>query len=198
MYNQPQSVTLQTAIIIVVKELSVRMSSFSATDITTAIRNKCINGELEIPELEVTTFYSDDLRYDIRHSVVNGIFKDLWKTGVFNPEFILNREISKSGEYYIYTPLQINNVTNPIPVPANVICNSISALRASVDELSRSDATERIRKYLNNCQIRKFHPTLRQVQSAIKRNNVSTGWSCDEIGDIICNCLGYDIDENYD
>jgi hypothetical protein len=63
-----------------------------------------------------------------------------------------------------------------------------------MDSLANTTVQDRIQNYLNNCEIRNFQPTLKQIQSAIKRD-VSTGWSCEKIQDCI-ECLGYDIVSN--
>lgn len=53
---------------------------------------------------------------------------------------------------------------------------------------SDSDIKARISKYLANCINKNFRPTLKQVQSAIKRD-VSTGWTCEQIKDYIVNTM---------
>jgi len=54
----------------------------------------------------------------------------------------------------------------------------------------KSEVTKRISTYLKNCN---SNPTIKQVQSAIKRGNKSTGWSSDNILNIIENELKYSI-----
>jgi hypothetical protein len=53
MCNQVQSVTLQTAVLMTVKEFAQNSQTFSVHDITRTIRSKAAQGDLEIPEVEV-------------------------------------------------------------------------------------------------------------------------------------------------
>jgi hypothetical protein len=56
----------------------------------------------------------------------------------------------------------------------------------------RSTVVERVKLYLNHCASRNYRPSLKQVQSAIKRQDKSTGWTCEELSDVV-NDLGFDI-----
>lgn len=190
------SVTLQTAVLMQVQEFAKDNQTFSVHDITTAVRRKTANGELEIPEVEVT---GSSFRFDIPHVKVKAIFDELWRTGVFDPFLTLNRQFN--GTYFEYTPTlnasatQTSNVT---AIPANV--NVVTPATAVVPVLNVAPATpvnddsvkDRIRTYLNNCVTRNFRPSLKQVQSAIKRSS-STGWTCEKIGEYIENDLGYTV-----
>lgn len=189
------SVTLQTAVLMQVQEFAKDNKTFSVHDITSAVRRKTGNGEMEIPEVEVT---GASFRFDIRHVKVKAIFDELWQTGVFDPFLTLNRQFN--GTYFEYTPTlnaaatQTSNVTS---APANVGVVTPATAPAVVPVLNvapanDSDVKERIRTYLNNCVTRNFRPTLKQVQSGIKRNS-STGWTCTMIGDYIEQELGYTI-----
>lgn len=191
------SVTLQTAVLMQVQEFAKDNKTFSVHDITTAVRRKTANGELEIPEVEVA---GASFRFDIPHVKVKAIFDELWRTGVFDPFLTLARQFN--GTYFEYTPTlnasatqtQTSNVT---AAPANVSVIAPATAPAVVPVLNvaptnDSDVKERIRTYLNNCVTRNFRPTLKQVQSGIKRNS-STGWTCAMIGDYIEQELGYTI-----
>ena len=191
------SVTLQTAVLLQVKEFAEKSQPFSAHDVTVNIRNKTSQGDLEIPEVEVQ---GASFRFDIPHAKVKGIFDELWRTGVFDPILTLNRNFN--GTYFEYTPTltsqpapvtafatNANNVgqnwgaTSPAPtatVKPTVQTTGTAAASAVPDSVVR----ERIKTYLENCKNRCFRPTLKQVQSAIKRD-VSTGWSCEKIQDYI-------------
>lgn len=194
------SVTLQTAVLMQVQEFAKDNRTFSVHDITTAVRRKTANGELEIPEVEVD---GASFRFDIPHVKVKAIFDELWRTGVFDPFLTLNRQFN--GTYFEYTPTlnasatqtQTSNVTT---APANVSVVSPATAPTVVPVLnvapaspvSDDDVKVRIRTYLNNCVTRNFRPSLKQVQSAIKRSS-STGWTCEKIGEYIENDLGYTV-----
>lgn len=196
-----QSVTLQTAVLMQVKEFAKQNRSFSVHDVTVAIRNKTRNGELEIPEVEVT---GASFRFDIPHSKVKALFDEMRDRGVFNPDFRLDRQFT--GMYFVYTPVSLQNTSIPstsptpswqagffsqTPTPAPV-----QQTAAPVAKISVQEVTDRIEGYLQKCAQRNFRPTLKQVQSAIKRGNGSTRYSCEEIKDIIVDSLDYNLANN--
>jgi len=185
MSNQSlQSVTLQTAVLMQVKEFAATSRAFSVHDITREVRQKVNQGVLEIPEVEVS---GASFRFDIPHTKVKALFDELWHTGVFAPDFALNRNFN--GMYFEYTPSPVSTVqvssftVSQPPVSTTTSTNPSSAVTA--------DVGGRIASYLKNCESRNFRPTLKQVQSAIKRD-VSTGLSCEQIQDYI-EGLGYDV-----
>jgi len=180
-------VTLQTAVLLQVKEFANNNQSFSVHDITREVRQKVNNGLLEIPEVEVS---GASFRFDIPHAKVKALFDELWRAGTFAPDFALNRQFT--GVYFQYTPVPVVQTTNvpfvPAPTPVLSVAQPQVTPPASV---STGVVEDRIQKYLANCSSRNFQPTLKQVQSAIKRD-VSTGWSCEKIQDYI-EGLGYSV-----
>lgn len=205
MCNQVQSVTLQTAVLMQVKEFAQNSTPFSVHDITRSIRSKTANGELEIPEVEVS---GASFRFDIPHAKVKALFDELWRTGVFDPDFSLSRQFN--GMYFQYTPTPVNGGVSvaPQPVPApvasatnanNVGQNWGATTPAPVVTNVNDGATvePRVKQYLANCTTRNFRPTLKQVQSAIKRGDVSTGWSCDDLKEMVQR-FGYTVVDNPD
>lgn len=192
--NSTQTVTLQTAVLMQVKEFATNNQKFSVHDITRTVRQKANNGELEIPEVEVA---GASFRFDIPHAKVKALFDELWRTGVFDPDFTLNRNFT--GMFFEYTPAPVSSA-NSVSAPSFTVAQpSVNAPATSGTKVNKSQVTERIKKYLTNCINRNFRPTLKQVQSAIKRGSESTGWSCGDIEDIISSDLGYNIvtDPNY-
>jgi len=190
------SVTLQTAVLMQVSEFAKNSQPFSVHDVTRAVRSKASQGELEIPEVEVA---GASFRFDIPHSKVKGIFDELWRTGVFDPAFTLNRNFN--GMYFEYTPsLNPSSTSTPAAAPSVQVSNppyttsTTSTATAIAAPVPDAVVMDRIQTYLNNCASRNFRPTLKQVQSAIKRD-VSTGWSCEKIQDYVEN-LGYDVVAN--
>jgi len=188
MCNQPQSVTLQTAVLMQVKEFASNNSQFSVYDITTAIRWKTSQGELEIPEVEVT---GESFRFDIPHTKVKALFDELWRTGVFDPDFTLSRKFN--GTYLEYTPTPGYGAYVSPTSPQTTTASTTTApriwaearVKALFSKVSRVGVETRIKTYLENCSTRHFCPTIKQVQSAIKRSNVSNGWTCGDIKEAI-------------
>lgn len=190
-------ITLQDAILTQVQEFANDNKSFSIHDITTTLRRKTANGELEIPEVE-TSHHS--FKFEIQHVKVKSIFENLWQTGGFDHVLTLNRQFN--GTYFEYTATLINN--SPAQAqPANVTANPVAGCVVTpavfvshkvttAPPINDDSVKSRIRTYLNNCVTRNFRPTLKQVQSAIKRTS-STGWTCEKIGEFIEQDLGYTI-----
>ena len=197
MCNQVQSVTLQTAVLMQVKEFAQNNTPFSVHDITRTIRSKTAQGELEIPEVEIS---GASFRFDIQHAKVKALFDELWRTGVFDPDFSLSRQFN--GMYFQYTPSPVNGggavagvtITPNQPVP-------LAAPVASVPTASGplpADIAARVGTYLVDARNRNFRPNLKQVQSAIKRGDASTGYSCDVLKSYITGTLGYTVVDDPD
>jgi hypothetical protein len=194
--NAP-SVTLQTAVLMMVKEFANQGKSFSVHDVTTAIRNKIRDGDLEVPECEVS---GASFRSDIRHYKIKALFLEAWNNGVFDTDFRLDRNPSSDGTYFVYTAT-LNVSSTPAATfptflaPANIPAPPVTAASVTPPvKPNRQEVTNRVKLYLNHA----YRPTLKQVQSAIKRGAISTGWSCAELQDIIKKDLDYDIEVNSD
>lgn len=193
------SVTLQTAVLMQVKEFATSNTSFSVHDITVALRQKTQNGELEIPEVEVN---GGSFRFNIEHSKVKALFDELWRNGVFDPDFSLTRQFNNM--YFEYTPTLNSTVSPTVSAPAAPVSFASTPVVAATSPatsnkiVSKGDVIDRINLYLENCADRSFQPSLKQVQSAIKRGDVSTGWTCESIRDIIVDDLGYTVVDNPD
>lgn len=208
MCNQVQSVTLQTAVLMQAKEFAQKNQQFSVHDITSALRNKTAQGELEIPEVEVS---GASFRFDIPHVKVKALFDELWRTGVFDPDFTLSRQFN--GTYFEYTPSPVAGAYAGVSVPPTPTVASatnatnvgqawgattpaVPAPVATIPTASGplpSDIAARVATYLTNCGTRNFRPTLKQVQSAIKRGDASTGYGCDVLRAYIAGTLGYTV-----
>lgn len=181
MSNQCQTVTLQTAVQLQVKEFAANNKPFSVHDITREVRQKTANGVLEIPEVEVS---GASIRFDIPHTKVKALFDEMWRAGVFDPDFSLNRQFVK-GMYFEYTPSLVTPFAASAPAPSFSVAQPTQTYAApKVTFPANKSVEDRILNYLANCEARSFQPTLKQVQSAIKRD-VSTGWSCEKIQDYI-------------
>ena len=193
-----QSVTLQTAVLLQATEFANNNQPFSVHDITRTLRNKVAQGELEIPETEVQ---GASFKFEVSHQRVKELFDELWRTGVFDTTFTLTRTFMPVEKYFEYTPTLVagSSVTTPavapaptpavIPVPA---APSAPAPSVTPTPASTTDITDRVKLYLTNCVTRNFRPTLKQVQSAIKRGDASTGASCETLKSLV-EGLGYTV-----
>ena len=178
------TVTLQTAVLMQVQEFANQNQAFSVHDITRNVRTKTFKGELDIPEVKVI---GASTRFDIPHTQVKSIFDDLWNTGVFDPMLTLSRNFN--GTYFVYTPTLVaqpstTQTTSPAtttPVGPTPVTYTGTL---TPTKLSRQDVVARVQIYLDHCASKNFRPTIKQVQSAIKRE-VSTGWTCEELQDLI-------------
>jgi hypothetical protein len=169
-----------------VKEFAAAGQTFSVHDITRTVREKVNNALLEIPEVEAS---GASFRFDIPHAKVKALFEELWRTGIFNPDFTLTRKFN--SQYFEYTPVPTTAATVTPSVPSYTVSPSTTpatttATAAPSTSVSNDGSVEsRVQQYLTNCASRNFRPTLKQVQSAIKRGDVSTGWSCDSLKTVI-------------
>lgn len=193
MCNQIPSVTLQTAVLMQVKEFANNNQSFSVFDITRTLREKTAQGDLEIPEVEV---YGASFRFDIPHAKVKALFDELWRTGVFDPDFTLSRNFN--NVYWEYTPSAVNQSYAGVSVaPVAPVASPTVAPVAPVAPVTNGalpvDIQSRVAVYLLNCKNRNFRPNLKQVQSAIKRGDASTGYSCEQLKSYITTSLGYSV-----
>lgn len=177
------SLSLQTAVLNQVQEFATNNATFSIYEITKEIRNKVNQGTWEIPETEIV---GSSFRNDIPHSRVRNLFYDLWNSGVFDNQFNLNRVFN--GNYNEFTPA---NVVSTIDPAANAVSQTVAPPANNVSSAT-SPIDARVQLYLNNCKTKGSQPTLKQVQSAIKRRNSGTGISCSDLYNIVVK-LGYNL-----
>jgi hypothetical protein len=204
---QVQSVTLQTAIFMQAKEFAQNNQPFSVHDITRTIREKTAQGELQIPEVEVS---GASFRFDIPHAKVKALFDELYRTNAFDAEFTLSRNFN--GMYFEYTPQLVGNVASTpapatAPSPAPVVTPnypwgpasspSPAPVTPSVTPTDPNDISARVQQYLTNCASKNFRPSLKKIQSAIKRTDSSNGYSCAELKAYITK-MGYTVVDDPD
>ena len=197
------SVTLQTAVLMQVKDFAKDQTTFSVYDITSHIREKTSNGVIEIPEVEVS---GASFRFDIPHTKVKSIFDELWRTSVFDPLFTLTRNFN--GRYFEYTPTSVavgdcpptivpdthpsstpiypGGTSNSVPVAmVTRTSHSSPVSRFRGDSVFDSVFMSRIKIYLLNCCDIGVDPTIKQIQSAIKRKNDTKSWTCYDIREYV-------------
>lgn len=176
-----KSVTLQTAILTTVTEFSRTGQKFSAHDITQSIRKQCNVGNMEIPEVEALSG-ADSHRFHIDHVKVRDAFLQMYDTGIFDSGFSISR--NHNGRYYEYV---FANTSVNTPLVATV--PTPQTYQPTTSNVN-SSILDRVKLYLSNCQNRNFSPTIKHVQSAIKRGNKSTGIRRNQLIAVISG-LGY-------
>lgn len=193
------SVTLQTAILLQVKEFAEKNTKFSAHDITAALRSKCNSGQMEIPEVEDLSG-ADSHRFNIQHNAVRTLFNEMRDNGVFDAEYTIRKQFN--GMFFEYIADVVNKTSTPsvtpaatpanppfVPAPATFVAPIPTSTTGVLDNILK----DRVESYLENCANRNFRPSLKNVQSAIKRGNKSTGVSSAELLDYIQKDLGYKV-----
>jgi hypothetical protein len=195
MYNIP-TVTLQTAVLLTIKEFADAGNKFSAHDITRSIRDKCNVGKLEIPEVEDLSG-ADSFRYNVQHNEVRDLFNEMRDNGVFDADYTIKRNFN--GMFFEYTASSTAPISTAYPqptvqtqptVPVAPMATAFSAVDAEIKR--------RVTQYLQNCKTRNFRPNLKQVQSAIKRGSKSTGISSEDLLDLITKDMGFSVTNGSD
>lgn len=183
------SVSLQTAVLMQVTEFAKNNQPFSIYDITDALRLNVNSGDLEIPEIEER---GPTFRFNVRHSRVRSIFREMLNTGMFDPSFKLE-ETFPNGKFFVYVPtvISMTSATQQPPMTSATTVAPPFSVAAPFAKPTRDEIVKRVKLYLNRCEARNFRPTLKQTQSAIKRN-ASTGISCESLMDIV-QSLGYPV-----
>lgn len=196
MCNVP-SVTLQTAVLLVIKEFATSGNKFSAHDITKSIRDKCNAGQMEIPEVEDLTG-ADGYRFNVDHKKVRVLFNEMRDNGVFDADFSIQKKFNGMFFEYFATPTAVPTVAPTAPVPVSPTGGTppptsiLPVVNLSVGKVD-AEIQRRVEQYLANCKSRNFRPSLKNVQSAIKRGEKSTGVSSGDLADLIEKDLGYSL-----
>ena len=205
---------LQTAVLMQVQEFVNSGQTFSRYDITKALRQKCNDGLMEIPDIEDTNPGASN-RFNVRKDAVDGIFEQLYQNCLVNglPPLTYNYEPTLGYRVFSVDPnaapvpappvasaTNARNVGGPWGVPTPTILVKVDPTQiTSVPIPSPRTATlgdpeirRRIDLYLSRCAKIGMTPTLKNIQSAIKRGNKSTGLSYREIVNV-ASSLGYKV-----
>jgi len=197
--NTP-SVNLQTAVLMQVQEFVNSGQAFSRYDITKALRQKCNDGLLDIPEIEDTNPGVTN-RYNVRKQAVDDIFEQLFANCLANGLPPLTYSFNQAGGYRVFaadpnavqavpqpaTYVSQPNIPVPTPVPPITPITPTTTVTLSDPEIRR-----RVGLYMDHCGKIGLAPTLKQIQSAIKRGSKSTGLSYREIANVATS-LGYKV-----
>ena len=210
--NTP-SVSLQTAVIMQIQEFAQKQTPFSRYDITTELRRKCNDGELDIPECKRDP--NSDF-CDVRKTAVDDIFEQLWNNGLCDGIPALVSSYDRNRGYRLFSgdtttqgsaipapsmvaPSPVTNTPSSVTtIPTNQSVVSVVPPMSAVPRqptmvtLSDAEIRRRIDLYMTRCQKVGMIPSLKQIQSAIKRGNRSTGLSYREIANV-AGSLGYKV-----
>ena len=199
--------TLKELVLGAVEGFLATGTQFSVHDITNSIREVVNTGIVEIPALHVD---GQAFKFNIGHEDVKFYFNELYRDGLFSKPLIR----SFTGAYFLYeaapasvtnlSPKSLNFANNyPLSNTGSALGQLASALagmrNASVvavpsaaaavqqavsGKLGRTEVVSRVRQYLTNCKSRGITPSNKQIQSAIKRNGKSTGWTRSDLDQI--------------
>lgn len=199
-----KQLTLKELIVGVVEGFLVTATPFSVHDITNSIREIVNTGIVEVPALRVD---GQAFKFEIGHDDVKFYFNELYQNGLFSKPLVR----TFNGAYFIYEaataapPSKPINFATAAPLTSrgssiNQLMSALGGLRnattiavpsvaavvqqAASSTLGRNEVVERVRQYLRNCKARGFTPSSKQIQSAIKRNGKSTGWSRTDLNQI--------------
>lgn len=194
MCHTPNNGTLEAAVLEQVQEFCDAEQAFSAYDITLALREKVNSGKMEIPEVEDPN-HSANFRYNIQHNQVRNAFQALWSDSSL-PR--LNR--SFNGSYFVYSPQtgasqqSVVQQTTPVsatPTPATTP-TQLTSVNTSPVNTTDTEVMRRFKVYVANCRTTGKRPTLKEVQSAVKRGSLSTGVSCEQLNNFASK-LGFKV-----
>ena len=190
--KQPmKKLTFATAVLDTLCDFTTLGQDFSAYDVTRSLRQKVNNGEITVLDGTPTTFKGRTTtsipHYTTQASngdkivgvqeIVHDIFKQNDMTGYTAQD---------TGNYILYvcdTPAPV--VAAPVSPLGSAIGNALTNLTAAASKTpapaKRSAIGEAIDNYVfNQCGLKGVAPTLKQIQSAIKRKGQYT---CQEIRD---------------
>lgn len=202
------SVTLATAVLMQVQEFIGNNQAFSRYDITKALREKTNNGLLEIPEIENTTGGSP--RYFVSKQAVDNIFEQLWRNCLVNGLPSLKVDFNAAGGYRVFSAdsTAAQSVSPQMPAPPALPVSPLPPTGAPVSlqmpnspvlpfaygtspaVVSDAEIRRRVTLYMKHCQQCNYTPSLKRIQSAIKRGNKSTGLTKNELANIVMS-LGF-------
>lgn len=194
------SVTLATAVLMQVQEFISNNQAFSRYDITKTLREKTNNGLLEIPEIENTTGGSP--RYFVSKQAVDDIFEQLWRNCLVNGLPSLKVDFNAAGGYRVFSAdstvaQSVSPQMSPPPTTVTPVSPQMPnspvlsfACGTSPSVVSDAEIRRRVTLYMKHCQRCNYTPSLKSIQSAIKRGNKSTGLTKNELANIVMS-LGF-------
>ena len=166
-------VTLKEAVTNAVNELKVK-GSFSAHDVTSAIRAAVNGGEIAIPGLEAQP-NSAGISFWVKHEDVKAIVDEMLEDGTLANLGLTNVNFSGAFRVFEFATPAASTDTDADPA---------SATNAPATNGTQTPLEQRIKAYLSKAG----SATLKQIQSALKVNGVT----CADLAPIVTG-LGYTL-----
>lgn len=167
--------------------------SFSKYDITKALRQKCNDNLLEIPEC-LNPDSTNQFLYLIQKKDVDQIFEQLIANCSLNGLPELETDFQRAPNGVPYRVFFVNQSASQVPtgnVYASAPTLGATATKVSASAITNPEIIRRINLFMTRCTQRGIVPTLKQIQSAIKRKK-STGLSYGEISQV-AKSLGFNV-----
>lgn len=179
--------TLKEAVVNAVNELKVK-GSFSAHDVTTAVREAANAGEIALPGLEATQPNSSNIKYWVNHADVKTTLDGLLNDGTLANLGMTN--VDYSGFFRVFEfAAPAASASAPLataPAAATTPAPDASAPAASTSaDPTQSPMAQRIKAYLSK---KASAVTLKEIQSALKVNGVT----CKDLASIVAG-LGFTV-----
>ena len=174
--NTTPKLTLTEAVVNAVNELKSK-GSFSAYDVTTAVRAAANAGEIELPGLEANTNQSG-IKYWVNHEDVKREIDALLNNGELANLGLTN--VNYNGSFRVFE-FANSAATTTVATPAAPVA-STTAYTDPAD--ADSPVASRVSAYLSKVGT----ATLKQVQSALKVNGIT----CKDFAGIVKG-LGYTV-----
>jgi hypothetical protein len=176
---------LKEAIVIAIADLITNKTTFSIHNITTFIRSAVSKGELDIPGCNAPE--------DIHHLDVRKLFRTMLTDKELDSFKLIE---THNGVYFEYTPTSVPNsmglstTTSTSTVWNNSDIKSTDnkmpySENSPIARIPKDEVMRRIETYLGRCSDKGVNPTIKLVQSAIKRGDELLGWTCRELENLI-------------
>ena len=171
--------TLKEAVVNAVNELKVK-GSFSAHDVTTAVREAANAGEIALPGLEATQPNSSNIKYWVNHADVKAVIDGLLNDGTLANLGMTNVDYSGGFRVFEFSA----PATSPVPSADDHDGAPAPITTATAANATQSPMAQRVEAYLKKAG----SATLKQIQSALKVNGVT----CKDLAAIVAG-LGFTV-----
>ncbi len=163
-----EPVHLATAVLLCIEDFNLKQSSFSAHDITRAVRDAVLDDEFDLVDIKETTEVDGQTVPLVEHNSVRDIVREFFKY-----RFIPNYEREFGGQFTTYRYQAPDSTQKALPAPISV--NPVAAPTKAANALKQPDAAmwNKAAFYMENVFDKGAYPTLKQVQSRLKGYEVT-------------------------
>ena len=184
-----KSLPLSAAVAVTIQALTNAQESFSAHDVTRKLRTDANSGELAFTDLPLENVDGIPNTYRIDHNAVRGYVRASFGT-------IPNYERDNSRGYALYRPKATAPATSSYSATPAATSAPISygAVAAPTHAFTNTpNRTGKVKTYVDRKILAGIAPTLKQIQSRLKGDNVT----CKQLADLLAN-EGYNVSVNND